>query len=46
MIQVDKISFSYGKTEILKDVSFRMGKGEFVAVLGNNGAGKSDITVS
>ena len=43
MIQVDKISFSYGKTEILKDVSFRMGKGEFVAVLGNNGAGKSTL---
>ena len=41
MIEVKNISFSYGKNDILKDVSFTMNPGEVVGILGNNGAGKS-----
>ncbi|MBR4308689.1 MAG: ABC transporter ATP-binding protein [Oscillospiraceae bacterium] len=40
-IQVEHISFSYGKEPVLQDLSFRARSGEFWSVLGANGAGKS-----
>jgi iron complex transport system ATP-binding protein len=43
MIEVKNISFSYGKNEILKDISFDIHKKDCIAVLGNNGAGKSTL---
>lgn len=43
MIKVRNISFSYGKTQVLKDISFDVQKKECIAVLGNNGAGKSTL---
>ena len=43
MIQVENLSFSYGSRPILRDISFSMEQGECVAVLGNNGAGKSTM---
>jgi iron complex transport system ATP-binding protein len=42
-IQVESVSFSYGSRSVLDSVSFRAGKGEFVAVLGINGSGKSTL---
>lgn len=41
MIDIQHISFSYGRKRILSDVSFQAQAGECVAILGNNGAGKS-----
>jgi energy-coupling factor transport system ATP-binding protein len=32
-----------GRKRVLDDISFRIGKGEFVALIGRNGAGKSTI---
>jgi len=43
MIEVKNISFSYGKHEILKDISFTALPGDCIGVLGNNGAGKSTL---
>jgi ABC-type branched-subunit amino acid transport system ATPase component/predicted MFS family arabinose efflux permease len=42
-VQVQNIDFSYGPVQILFDVSFEVKKGEVLALLGTNGAGKSTI---
>ena len=41
LLQVAKLSARYGLAEVLFDVSFTLGKGEVVALVGRNGAGKS-----
>jgi ABC-2 type transport system ATP-binding protein len=40
-IAVDGISYSYGDTLAVDEVSFEVGKGEIFGLLGPNGAGKS-----
>ncbi len=42
-LQVHHVDFSYGQVQILFDVSFEVRKGEVLALLGTNGAGKSTI---
>lgn len=42
-ILAENISFAYSKRPIVKDVSFEIGKGECVAILGTNGVGKSTL---
>jgi branched-chain amino acid transport system ATP-binding protein len=41
MIEVKGIDVSYGDVQVLHDVSFTVGQGEVVALIGANGAGKS-----
>jgi branched-chain amino acid transport system ATP-binding protein len=41
LLQVSKLSARYGLAEVLFDVSFTLGRGEVVALVGRNGAGKS-----
>jgi ABC-type branched-subunit amino acid transport system ATPase component len=43
VLQVANIDFSYGPVQVLFDVNFEIHKGECVALLGTNGAGKSTI---
>lgn len=43
MLKVNIRSFSYGQNEILKDIEFRLAKGEHMAVLGESGCGKSSL---
>ena len=43
MIEVQKITKSFGATEVLKDVSVNFADGEVVAVIGPSGAGKSTL---
>ena len=42
-IQVHNIDFSYGAVQVLFNVSFEVQRGEVLALLGTNGAGKSTI---
>jgi len=43
MLEVDGLSVSYGGTVALREVSIRVGRGEIVALVGVNGAGKSSL---
>src|ERR1700674_3504250 len=41
MLKVDNLRVSYGHIEVLKGISFSVGMGEIVALIGGNGAGKT-----
>lgn len=41
MIEVKNLSKSFGKTKVLDNITFRVGKGEVMGFLGANGAGKA-----
>lgn len=43
LMSASNISFSYGKKEVLKDVSLTLDRGEVVSVLGPNGCGKTTL---
>ncbi len=43
MIKVEQLSFFYGSRQVLRDVSFEAGEGQFLSVLGPNGVGKSTL---
>lgn len=42
-IEVKNVCFSYNEKHVLKDISFNIRNGEFVALLGHNGCGKSTM---
>jgi branched-chain amino acid transport system ATP-binding protein len=41
MLELDNVHAYYGKSHILQGISFRVGEGEIVSLLGRNGAGRS-----
>ena len=43
LIEIRDISFSYGRNDVLKGISFDVHPAECVGILGNNGAGKSTL---
>lgn len=43
LLEVENLHVAYGKAEVVHGVSFTVHKGEFVVLLGRNGAGKSTI---
>jgi ABC-type branched-subunit amino acid transport system ATPase component/predicted MFS family arabinose efflux permease len=43
VLQVVNVDFSYGPVQVLFDVNFEVRRGEVLALLGTNGAGKSTI---
>ena len=42
-VRFDSVSFSYGDTPVLENASFHIHKGEFVAMVGPNGSGKTTV---
>ena len=44
MLSVENLAYHYkGRPAVLKDVNFKVNTGEFLAILGNNGVGKSTM---
>ncbi len=42
-VTLDRLSFSYGRKEVLKDISLMVKRGEKVSFTGKNGSGKSTL---
>ncbi|MEQ8840487.1 MAG: MFS transporter [Acidimicrobiales bacterium] len=42
-LQINNLDFGYGRVQVLFDVGFELAKGESLALLGTNGAGKSTV---
>lgn len=43
MLEIDHITFSYGRHRVLDDITFDVAPGEIVAITGANGAGKTTL---
>ena len=43
MVEIKNLSFSYGKTGVVKDISFSFNTGKIYGIIGPNGCGKSTL---
>jgi len=43
MIEFEKVSFSYGRNQVLHDVDMTIEKGDYFAIVGPNGGGKTTV---
>lgn len=43
VLEVENLSFAYNKNLILEDINFSINKGDFVALIGDNGQGKTTL---
>lgn len=43
IIELDRVCFSYGSQEVIKDISLEINKGNYVGIIGPNGGGKSTL---
>lgn len=43
LIQLDDVSFSYGRIPVVKNINLSIGKGEFLGIVGPNAGGKSTL---
>ncbi|WP_035058058.1 ABC transporter ATP-binding protein [Andreprevotia chitinilytica] len=42
-VEFEQVRFAYGESEVLRDVSFTVARGEVVAVMGGSGSGKTTL---
>jgi len=42
-LRIDELRAGYGRVDVLRDISLRVGSGEMVTLIGSNGAGKSTL---
>ena len=45
-IEIRRLGFSYGSTDVLHDITFTAADGDIAAVLGPNGVGKSTLSAA
>lgn len=43
MLELDGVGASYGRSQALRDITLRAGRGELIGVLGRNGVGKTTL---
>ena len=43
ILQINHLSKTFGKNEVLKDVDFSLEKGDVVSIIGSSGSGKSTL---
>lgn len=43
IIEVDNISFFYGSSQVLKDISLKIHQGDYLGIIGPNGSGKTTL---
>lgn len=43
VLEIEKVSFSFYNNEVLKDISFKLYKGDFLGLIGQNGSGKTTL---
>lgn len=43
IIEVNDVSFSFEKIPVLKDITFQVGQGDYLGIIGPNGGGKSTL---
>ena len=43
VVSLERVNFSYGGTEVLRDVDFELEQGDFVGIIGPNAGGKTTL---
>ncbi len=43
IIEVKHVSFAYGETEVLKDITLNIHRGDYLGIVGSNGSGKTTL---
>lgn len=43
VIEIKDVSFSYGETEILKNINLNIHRGDYLGIVGSNGSGKTTL---